>query len=410
MDGNVFAGFAAGIGTGIVNNMMARDAANLSYRRQLGMMEKQNAMNMANARSMPEVQVHGLRMAGFNPAMITGAGNQAAPTVSQGNVDMPQTIPFNAQDALVMAQIENVKANTDKTREEERGVKNANDITDVANDAAAQSYIETIDREITDLNAEMRKVDEGSDKYQQMADRINTLEESKAKVQDPNFRGALGLAKGLKSGAEGSKARFDAIVSYLNGSRDAAVARKQLGNGTVDALARMPVLQKRKLSQDIEHVKQMIAESESKEELNDKQIEKLTADIESIGNQILLARLSDENFLRTMAKEAETPEERKAWEGRLDNLTDTEFRKLRYDVGAGIIKGVVTGGTIGGVGSLASKVLNAKNSKQLGKVADEAFKRGQKYATDPKSMIRQRDGSWRFPTSDEEQGMQNFKF
>lgn len=122
---NVFAGFAAGLGTGVINNMMARDAANISYRRQLGMMEKQNAMNMANARSMPEVQVHGLRMAGFNPAMMNGAGTQVAPTVSQGNADMAQTIPFNAQDALAMAQIanleaqkENTEANTKKTEAE----------------------------------------------------------------------------------------------------------------------------------------------------------------------------------------------------------------------------------------------------------------------------------------------------
>lgn len=122
---SVLAGFAAGVGTGIVNNLLAGYNADVSYRRQKELMDSQNAMNMANVRSAPGAQVEGLRMAGFNPAMMNGAGTQVAPTVSQGNADMPQTIPFNAQDALAMAQIanlgaqkENIEANTDKTRAE----------------------------------------------------------------------------------------------------------------------------------------------------------------------------------------------------------------------------------------------------------------------------------------------------
>lgn len=392
-----------------VDQMLAEKRSATSYRREKSLMNKQNAMNLSNAMTMPSIQAHGLRMAGFNPAMVNGSGTQAAPTVSKGSADMAQTFPLDvggiSQLALLEAQKANVEANTEKVNEEKRGIEQRNDITDVANDAAAQSYIETIDREISDLNTELRKLDEDSDKYQEISDRIKTLEDSKAKVQDPNFRGALGLAEGLKSGAEGSKARFDAIISYLNGSRDAAVARKQLGNGTVDALARMPVLQKRKLAQDIEHVKQLIAESESKEELNDKQVEKLTAEIESIGNQILLARLNDENFLRTMAKEAETPEERKAWEGRLDNLTDTEFRKLKYDVGAGVIKGVATGGALGGVGSLANKVLNGSNAKSLKGNIDYQQQKdkidAQKYRDSNAPARRNPDGSWGFPQSDD---------
>lgn len=396
-----------------VDQMLAEKRSATSYRREKSLMNKQNAMNLSNAMTMPSIQAHGLRMAGFNSAMVNGSGTQAAPTVSKGSADMAQTFPLDvggiSQLALLAAQKENVEANTEKVNEEKRGIEQRNDITDVANDASAQSYIETIDREISDLNTELRKLDEDSDKYQEISDRIKTLEDSKAKVQDPNFRGALGLAEGLKSGAEGSKARFDAIISYLNGSRDAAVARKQLGNGTVDALARMPVLQKRKLAQDIEHVKQLIAESESKEELNDKQVEKLTAEIESIGNQILLARLNDENFLRTMAKEAETQEERKAWEGRLDNLTDTEFRKLKYDVGAGVIKGVATGGALGGVGSLANKVLNGSNAKSLKGNIDYQQQKdkidAQKYRTEHGTYhgTRNPDGSVSigFPRSDD---------
>ena len=395
-----------------VDQMLAEKRSATSYQREKSLMNKQNAMNLSNAMTMPSIQAHGLRMAGFNPAMVNGAGTQAAPTVTKGSADMAQTFPLDvggiSQLALLAAQKENVEANTQKVNEEKRGIEQRNDITDVANDAAAQSYIENIDREISDLNGALRNLDEDSDRYQEIADRIQVLEDSKAKVQDPNFRGALGLAQGLKSGAEGSKARFDAIIGYLNGSRDAAVARKQLGNGTVDALASMPKLTRDKLAEDITHVKQLIAESESKEALNDEQVLKLQTEIEQIGDIILRARLSDENFLRTMAKEASTDEERKAWQGRLDNLTDTEFRKLKYDVGAGVIKGAVTGGAIGSAGSLANKILGGNGRSPTDKGSYQAQKDridAEKYRTEHGTYHGRRmpDGSVRmeFPRSDD---------
>ena len=135
-----FVGFAAGVGAGIINNMLSQNNAKLSYKRQRQLMIDQDRMNNANVRSAPSEQVEGLRMAGFNPAMLNGAGTQSAPTVSQGNADMPQTVPFNANDALVLAQIDNVQANTKKVEEEKRGIEQHNDITDAANDAAAQYH------------------------------------------------------------------------------------------------------------------------------------------------------------------------------------------------------------------------------------------------------------------------------
>ena len=98
MAGLAFGGAQAG-----VNNMFAQYNAEVSFRRQKQLMQMQNQMNLSNAKSMPGIQAEGLRMAGFNPAMMNGAGSQAAPTVSQGNADMPQTIPFNASDALTFS-------------------------------------------------------------------------------------------------------------------------------------------------------------------------------------------------------------------------------------------------------------------------------------------------------------------
>ena len=58
-----------------VNNMLSEVHANQAHKRQLELMEKQNAMNKANALSAYSTQVQGMRMAGLNPASLDGSGN-----------------------------------------------------------------------------------------------------------------------------------------------------------------------------------------------------------------------------------------------------------------------------------------------------------------------------------------------
>lgn len=119
--GAMMGSLAASVGEGIVNNMFAKDNAQWSYNRQKKMMQAQNAMNNANIANAPIKQVEGLRMAGFNPAMVNGAGTAAAANVSQGNVDMPQTIPFDFdfnQAYLLEAQKQNIQAQTEKLEAE----------------------------------------------------------------------------------------------------------------------------------------------------------------------------------------------------------------------------------------------------------------------------------------------------
>lgn len=105
-----------------VDQMLADKRSATSYQREKSLMNKQNAMNLSNAMTMPSIQAHGLRMAGFNPAMVNGAGSQPAPTVSKGSADMAQTFPLDVggltQLALLNAQKENVEAQTEKTKAE----------------------------------------------------------------------------------------------------------------------------------------------------------------------------------------------------------------------------------------------------------------------------------------------------
>ncbi len=372
MSANPILGLAGSLATTFLNNRMAQENASVSYNRQKDLMDIQNSMNMANASNMPGIQAFGLRKAGFNPAMVSGVGTQAPPTVSQGNADMPQTIPFNSQDALMFAQMRNLNVQADKTEEETRGVKQANDITDAANSAVAATYVQGLDREITDLNAQLRNLDESDPHYAEIEKRIATLEASKTKVNDPSFVGALGIAQGIRSGADAQKANFDAINNYLQGRIDRDVLERRLKDSSIrNALAKMPREQYRELMARIDNIKQLTAESESKEALNDQTVLKFQTEIEQIGDMVLRSRLSDENYMRDMIKaaeeavkadpnNAEAQNELKFWKNGLESLTDTEFRKLKYDIGAGVVKGVATGSALGTAGGIARKILNGK--------------------------------------------------
>lgn len=357
MEANPILGLAGSMATTYMNNRMAQENASISYNRQKDLMDMQNKMNMTNAQNMPGVQAFGLRQAGFNPAMVQGAGTQTVPTVSQGNADMSQTIPFNAQDALLFAQMDNIDANTKKVEEETEGVKKQNDITDIANNAAVRGYLSDWNREQEDLEKALKNMKEGSEEYNKTKGRIQELEKMKTQIVDPNFRGALGVAKGTEAAKNATKDRMAILNEYLTGAMNNSVAEKKLGNGTVGALADMPRLTRDKLVQDIEKVKQDIAESESREELNDETVLKLQADIMKIGDEVLRAHLNDPNWIKKyLGVDSEE------WK----NYTDTQWRNAAFEVGKSVITGAATGGAIGAANSMLNSVGKVKKSKDYG--------------------------------------------
>lgn len=158
MAGGAFMGsLAASVGEGIVNNMFAKDNAEWSLYNQKQMMRAQNAMNNANIANAPLKQAEGLRMAGFNPAMVNGIGTAAAANVSQGNVDMPQTIPFDFDfngAALLEAQKENLEAQTDKLKAEVPKVaeETQNTIVDTLLKNANKEKVEEEKKQVQNLN------------------------------------------------------------------------------------------------------------------------------------------------------------------------------------------------------------------------------------------------------------------
>ncbi len=381
MGANPILGLAGSLATTFLNNRMAQENANTSYNRQKELMSMQSNMNMTNAMNMPGVQAFGLKQAGFNPSMVQGAGTQAAPTVSQGNADMPQTIPFNAQDALLFAQMENVDANTKKIEEETEGVKKQNEITDTANNAAVRGYLSGWNREQEDLEAALKKMKPDTPEYNKAKGRIEEIEKMKGQIVDPTFRGALGIATGTEAAKDETKNRMSILHEYLIGAMNNSVAERKLGNGTVSALAGMTVAEKKKLDQDIEKVKQDIAESESKEKLNDQTVLKLKEDVIEIGDRVFRAQLNDRVYARyqinrykAMDPKTVVDEEHgitaeqmlKVWEGNFDALNNEQWRNAAFEVGKSVITGAATGGAIGAANSVLNQVGKGKNTKDYG--------------------------------------------
>ena len=353
MAGTVLAALAAGAASNAMSELHADNQLN----REKQLMNKQNALNRANALDAYSQQVQGLRMAGLSPAMMNGQAPTIAPAVTKGTVGMAENVEFDQTLGLMEAQ-------TEKTKQEAKAIENQNEQTDAANDAMTQGLIQDFNTEIDDLSKNLEKVKPDSTEYNQIEGRIKDLQKMRDKLSDGNYRGALGILKGTESARANARERANILTEYLNGKIDRSVASKKVGNGTIDSLAKMPNLEKEKLAQDIENVKQLMAESESKEKLNDQMVLKLQTDIGEIGDRILRSRLSDENYVRFMSEHAETQEERDLYKKSiLNNLTDTELRKWRYDLGKSVITGAAQGGLAGAGAAGVNKVLNKMSSK-----------------------------------------------
>lgn len=340
----------ASLAGNMASNATSEWHASKQMQREQRLMDIQNDMNNANVLNAYSQQVQGLRMAGLSPALLNGQTPNVASPVSKGSVSQAENVELDPSIALM-------QATADKTREETRALENTNDQTDAANDAMTQGLIQDFNTEIDDLQKNLAKVKPDTEEYNKIEGRIKNVQAMRDKLSDGSYRGALGILKGTEAARANARERANILTEYLNGKIDRSVAAKKVDNGTIDSLSKMPNLNKEKLSQDIEHVKQLIAESESKEELNDQTVLKLQKDIEEIGDNILRAHLNDENYVRFMAENAPTEELRNLYKKSiLGNLTDTEFRKWKYELGKNVITGAATGGAIGAAGGAIGSV------------------------------------------------------
>ena len=385
-----------GIFNGISNNN-AKEVADMQIKAQNKMMDKQQKYNNANSVNAYANAVQGAKLAGLNPAMM-GQTNPQAATVSQGTAAKAENVELNAANALTLAQAKQIEAETAKTDAETQAIQNTNDEWNAANDAAKTGIMQDFNTEIEDLEKTLKNTKPDTENYNKISGRINEVRKMRDRLSDDSYRGAVGILKGTSAARGNTKERMGILTEFLNGVIDRSVALKKLDNGTVDALAEMPTLTKNKLAKDIKHVDQMIAESESKEKLNDQTVNLMAKQIEKIGQDILDFQLSNENYVRFMAEFATKevkdkdgnvirtePDEAKRELYKkhiLNNLTDTEKRKWAYDTGSKVISGVATGGTAGAIMGAGGKLMNGTIKKKSGMDQfDDYIKTGQKIRT-----------------------------
>lgn len=359
----------AGLATGAVNNFMSEWHADKAQDREKELMEKQNQMNKVNALDAYRNTVQGMKMAGLNPAIANDSQPVQASPVSKGSGAKGENVELSPQDLLIQAQAKNLDAQTEKIKEEAGAEKRKNDITDTSNDAAKATYLEHIDRQVAELTDEAGKLKKDSAEYGRLMDRIDQLNASKEKVKDPKFVGALGIADGIRSGAEAVKSDFDVINNFLRGKMDKEVLVKKFGKNVAEDLARMPKLQRQQLEETITHIQQMVAESESKEKLNDQTVLKLQQDIMNLGNEMIHRNLADPVWIRTHL--GEDSKEWKAW-------TDQQWRDNAFKVGTSILQGVATGGALGAVNSMLNGTVGNKGKSNGMDVFDREIEMGKK--------------------------------
>lgn len=331
---------AAGAGEGAANSILGNtlgyyNNVNLQ-RQQFNNQKKLNKQGyelaqMAQRNSASNL-VESAKRAGLSPLAVLGQA--FTPAVSSGGEAAPahfDTAPMNlgiVETVLAAKQAEHQDLENQKLRTEVNRMKDEDD-------SFVIGYRQNLEREKADLQDQMKS---GKGDKSALENRVAEIDASIKKLDDPKYSGTVGILEGYKKSAEQSKASFDIVNNFLQGKLDKDVLVKKLGNGTASVLATVPKAERAQLRQNIEHVKQLVAESESKESLNDQTVQKLQVDIEAIGNQILHANLNDPNFIKYMF--GEDSEIYKNW-------ASTDRRERAYKIGEAVVSGIATGGALG---------------------------------------------------------------
>lgn len=120
----MLASLAGATAIGGINNMLSEFHANKAHKRQLELMEKQNAMNNANNVSAYIQQVHGMKMAGLNPASLEGGSNpNVSAAVSQGAGAKGENVEMDPLQLMLRAQVQNLDAQTAKIEQETKNLQ-----------------------------------------------------------------------------------------------------------------------------------------------------------------------------------------------------------------------------------------------------------------------------------------------
>lgn len=249
-----------------VNNLLSEAHANKAHSRQLELMEKQNAMNKANALSAYSTQVQGLRMAGLNPASLEGAGNpNVSAPVSQGSGAQAENVQMDPTAMLIKAQADNLNADTAKKRAEVGNVNEDTDLkfaqklftganTDKVNQETQN--IQNINDTYADTNRSLSEFGRGMAEKWQSSEWYNKLSPQTKDTIDAIASGEMPLTVGglnaLRDVISSQKELSDADRALVQNAFDNAITESMFSDKSImNAIAREPKVRQAKLRSEI---------------------------------------------------------------------------------------------------------------------------------------------------------------
>lgn len=275
----MLASLGAGAVISGVNNLLSEVHANKAQARQLELMEKQNAMNKANALSAYSTQVQGMRMAGLNPASLEGAGNpNVSAPVSQGSAPQAENVQMDPASMLLKAQADNLNADTAKKRAEVGNVNQDTDLkfaqklftnenTDKVNKEAQN--IQNINDTYADTNRGLAEFGRGMAEKWQSSSWYNKLAPATKDTIDSIASGETPLSVGgmraLQDVISSQKDLSDADRALVRNAFDNAVTESMFNDKSVmSAIAREPLWRQNKLKAEISKINAELPEIRAK--------------------------------------------------------------------------------------------------------------------------------------------------
>lgn len=148
---------ALSAGSTAINNVMSEYHADQQMSREKKLMSLQNQYNRSNALSAYQQQVQGMRIAGLNPAMLSGQTPQVAAPVTKGSVSQAENVEFDPATLLLDAQRRNVEADTEMKQAETAkisGVDTENTIADTLLKGASADEKKALTERTSQINAQ----------------------------------------------------------------------------------------------------------------------------------------------------------------------------------------------------------------------------------------------------------------
>ena len=313
----MLASLGAGVAIAGVNNLLSEAHASKAHARQLELMEKQNAMNKANALSAYSTQVQGMRMAGLNPASLEGAGNpNVSAPVSQGSASQAENVQMDPASMLLKAQADNLNADTAKKRAEVGNVYQDTDLkfaqklftnenTDKVNKEAQN--IQNINDTYADTNRALSEYGRGMAEKWQASPWYSKLSPATRDTIDAIASGETPLTVGgiraLQDVISSQKELSDADRALVRNAFDNAVTESMFNEKSVmSAITRAPLWQQKKLKADIAKIYAEIPEIRAKVQnlLDDLKTKKLSR--EDLRAKIDAFKRNDLGYLKSQGE------------------------------------------------------------------------------------------------------------